>query len=98
MLDNVTWPSTDYSRVPYVVFGDQAIYNREQERIFQGSSWCYLGLEAEIPNPGDFKTSFVGNTSVVVNRSANGAVYAFDMYPEGAPAGNKFQSAQVAFQ
>jgi phenylpropionate dioxygenase-like ring-hydroxylating dioxygenase large terminal subunit len=78
MLDNVTWPSTDYSRVPYVVFGDQAIYNREQERIFQGSSWCYLGLEAEIPNPGDFKTSFVGNTSVVVNRSASGAVYAFE--------------------
>ena len=27
-----------------------------------------------------------------------GAVYAFDMYPEGAPAGNKFPSAQVSFQ
>ena len=26
-----------------------------------------------------------------------GDVYAFDMYPEGAPAGNKFQSVQVKF-
>jgi hypothetical protein len=36
--------------------------------------------------------SFAFPTSLV------GAVYAFDMYPEGAPAGNKFQSAQVSFQ
>jgi hypothetical protein len=27
-----------------------------------------------------------------------GAVYGFDMYPEGAPAGQKFQSAQVSFR
>jgi hypothetical protein len=27
-----------------------------------------------------------------------GNVFAFDMYPEGAPAGNKFQSVQVHFQ
>lgn len=26
-----------------------------------------------------------------------GSIYAFDMYPEGAPPGNKFQSARVAF-
>lgn len=27
----------------------------------------------------------------------NGNVYAFDIYPEGAPLGNKFQSVQVVF-
>jgi hypothetical protein len=27
-----------------------------------------------------------------------GAVFAFDMYPEGAPAGNKYQSMQVRLQ
>jgi hypothetical protein len=27
-----------------------------------------------------------------------GAVYAFDMYPDDAPAGSKYQSAQVSFQ
>jgi hypothetical protein len=36
--------------------------------------------------------SFAFSTNLV------GAVYGFDMYPEGAPAGNKFQSAQVSFQ
>jgi hypothetical protein len=36
-------------------------------------------------------TSFAFPTNLV------GAVFAFDMYPEGAPPGNKFQSAQVAF-
>jgi hypothetical protein len=33
---------------------------------------------------------------VAINSVGN--VYAFDMYPEGAPPGNKFQSAQVSFQ
>lgn len=28
----------------------------------------------------------------------NGNVYAFDIYPEGAPLGNKFQSVQVVFK
>jgi hypothetical protein len=29
---------------------------------------------------------------------AVGSVYGFDMYPEGAPSGNKYQSIQVKFQ
>ena len=30
--------------------------------------------------------------------SAVGSVYGFDMYPNGAPPGNVFQSVQVKFQ
>ncbi|MEX1108976.1 MAG: Rieske (2Fe-2S) protein, partial [Dongiaceae bacterium] len=70
----VIWPKDDFSRVPYRVFADQSVFDREQERIFNGPVWCYLALEAEIPNPGDFKTSFVGNTSVVVNRAKDGSL------------------------
>jgi hypothetical protein len=40
----------------------------------------------------------VANVSFAFPTSLVGAVFAFDMYPEGAPSGNKFQSAQVAFQ
>jgi len=29
--------------------------------------------------------------------NSTGATYGFDMYPNGAPAGNKFQSATVNF-
>jgi hypothetical protein len=40
----------------------------------------------------------VANVSLVFPTNLAGAVYGFDMYPEGAPAGNKYQSAQVSFQ
>lgn len=73
----LTWPAADFSRVPYRVFRDREIYDLEQERLFRGPNWCYLGLEAELPNPGDFKTSFVGEMPVVVNRDENGAINAF---------------------
>jgi hypothetical protein len=48
----------------------------------------------------DLKTDSEGVAIVTVSFPTNSAgnVYAFDMYPEGAPPGNKFQSAQVSFQ
>jgi anthranilate 1,2-dioxygenase large subunit len=71
------WPTLDYSRVPYRLYHDAEIYEREQQRIFQGPVWNYLGLEAEIPKPGDFRATFVGDTPVVFNRDEQGAVKAF---------------------
>ena len=41
---------------------------REVERIFHGRTWNFVALEAEIPNPGDYKRSYVGPTPVVVAR------------------------------
>jgi len=40
----------------------------------------------------------VAITTISFPTNSTGNVYAFDMYPEGAPPGNKFQSAQVSFQ
>jgi hypothetical protein len=40
----------------------------------------------------------VANVSFVFPTNLVGAAYGFDMYPEGAPAGSKYQSAQVSFQ
>lgn len=39
----------------------------------------------------------VGTAVFTFPTNATGPVYAFDMYPEGAPAGNKFQSVTVGF-
>jgi hypothetical protein len=39
----------------------------------------------------------VGLASFSFPTNSAGNVYAFDSYPDGAPAGNKFQSAQVKF-
>jgi len=67
----VYFPRSDGSRIPYKVYSSQAIYDLEQERIFRGPVWSFLGLEAEIPNAGDFKSTFVGDTPVVVTRNSD---------------------------
>jgi hypothetical protein len=40
----------------------------------------------------------VGRAVFTFPTGSVGAVFAFDMYPEGAPAGNKFQSVQVRLE
>jgi anthranilate 1,2-dioxygenase large subunit len=70
------WRTTDYTRVPYWLFTDEEVYRIEQERIFKGPVWNFVGLEAELPKPGDFKTTFVGETPIIVNRAEDGALVA----------------------
>jgi len=71
------FPREDGSRVPYEVFSSQEIYDLEQERIFRGPTWSFLALEAEIPKPGDYKSTFVGDTPVVVTRTEEGELAAW---------------------
>jgi nitrite reductase/ring-hydroxylating ferredoxin subunit len=77
MVTAAIWPALDYSRVPYRLYHDAEIYAREQERIFRGPVWSYLGLDSEIPAPGDFRATWVGETPVIFNRDKSGAVKAF---------------------
>ena len=70
------FPTPDYTRVPYWLYHDRELYALEQERIFKGPTWSYAALEAEIPNPGDFRTCYIGETPVIVNRAADGTVHA----------------------
>jgi anthranilate 1,2-dioxygenase large subunit len=71
------WPA-GLTRVPYWAFQSEPVYRTEQRRIFQGNCWNYLCLEAELAQPGDFCTSFVGDAPVVVTRDAEGDIYAFE--------------------
>lgn len=70
------WPGEGTSRVPFQVYTDREIYALEQERIFQGPTWNFLCLEAEIPNPGDYKTTYVGEAPVIVARKPDGRISA----------------------
>lgn len=70
------WPAKDYARVPYWLFTDKEIYQRELDLIFRGSTWNYVGLEAEVPNWGDFKTTYVGETPIIVSRAKDGGLIA----------------------
>jgi anthranilate 1,2-dioxygenase large subunit len=73
----IDWPRNDYSRVPNWVYHDPELFGVEQERIFQGPTWMYVGLEAEIPNPGDFRTTYLGKAPVVFNRARDGKIHCF---------------------
>lgn len=71
---DIHFPHSDGSRVPYEVFSSPAIYEREQERIYRGPTWNFVALDAEIPQPGDFKSTYVGDTPVVVTRTPDGSL------------------------
>ena len=73
----IPWPRKDFSRVPFALYHDVDIYAQEMERIFRGPVWLFLGLEAEVPNAGDFRTTWLGETPVVYNRDDDGQIYAF---------------------
>lgn len=71
------FPKGDGSRVPYDVFSSDEIYQLEQERIYRGPTWSFVALDAEIPNPGDYKSTFIGDTPVVVTRKEDGGFAAW---------------------
>jgi anthranilate 1,2-dioxygenase large subunit len=71
------WPD-GLTRVPYWVFQREDVYAAEQERLFRGPHWNYLCLEAEVASPGQFRTSFLGDTPVIVARDHDGELYAFE--------------------
>ena len=77
MERQIRWQREDYSRVPFWLYHDAALYELEQERVFRGPTWSFLGLEAEIPKPGAFRSVWVGDTPVVFNRDREGVVHAF---------------------
>jgi phenylpropionate dioxygenase-like ring-hydroxylating dioxygenase large terminal subunit len=74
----IHWSPGTYSRVPFEVFQRQDLLAAEQVRVFEGPVWNFLALEAELPQPGDFKTTFLGRMPVVVSRDEDGELYAFE--------------------
>jgi anthranilate 1,2-dioxygenase large subunit len=72
----LTWPKEGNSRIPYRVFSDAEIYRAELDRLFLGPTWQFLVMADELPNPGDYKTTFLGETPVIVTRGEDGAIHA----------------------
>lgn len=66
------WEGEGTSRIPFAVYTDEALHRKELERFFYRGHWCYVGLEAEIARPGDFKRSVIGERSVIMVRDADG--------------------------
>ncbi|MDP2093517.1 MAG: Rieske 2Fe-2S domain-containing protein, partial [Hydrogenophaga sp.] len=68
------WPGDGTSRIPFWAYTSEEHYKRELDRLFYSGHWCYVGLEAEIPNPGDFRRTVIGERSVIMVRDPDGGV------------------------
>jgi phenylpropionate dioxygenase-like ring-hydroxylating dioxygenase large terminal subunit len=73
-----SWPAEGATRVPYWVYQDEAVYREELARIWRGETWSYLCLEAELPEPKSYITTWLGDMPVVVSRDAEGRLHAFE--------------------
>jgi benzoate/toluate 1,2-dioxygenase alpha subunit len=72
--DDLVVDEPDDFRVHTRAYTDPLVYGAELDRIFD-RSWVYVAHEAEIPEPGDYRTTTIGTQPVVVTRSDDGAVH-----------------------
>jgi glycine betaine catabolism A len=57
-------------------YQSQEIFDLDLQAIF-GRHWIYVGVEPDIPEPGDFFTALMGRTSVVIVRDDDMSIRAF---------------------
>lgn len=80
------------------VYTDPALYQLEMERIY-GRAWIYVGHDSQVPNPGDFHATRIGDQDVVMVRAGDRQVYVLynrcphkgaQVVPEGCGNTGKF--------
>jgi len=69
------WGDAPTSRVPGWIYTREDVYREELERFFYRGHWCYAGLECEVPEPGDWRRTVVGERSVIMARTKDGEIH-----------------------
>ncbi|WP_413542732.1 benzoate 1,2-dioxygenase large subunit [Citricoccus nitrophenolicus] len=49
------------------IFTDEEVFELEMKHLFEGN-WVYLAHESQIPNIGDYFTTYIGRTPVMITR------------------------------
>jgi phenylpropionate dioxygenase-like ring-hydroxylating dioxygenase large terminal subunit len=61
-------------RVHTSLYTDPAIFDAEMDKIFR-NAWVWVAHESELPEPGSFKTHWVGMEPVIVSRDRKNAIH-----------------------
>jgi phenylpropionate dioxygenase-like ring-hydroxylating dioxygenase large terminal subunit len=56
------------------IFVNEEIYRQELEQIF-ARSWLFIGHESQVPNPGDYVVSCMGEESVILTRDSRNELH-----------------------
>jgi 3-phenylpropionate/trans-cinnamate dioxygenase alpha subunit len=67
---------SDGNEIDRRIFADQDVYDAEMANVF-AKSWLFLCHESQIPNPGDFMTTYMGEDPVIVWRNMQGQIGAY---------------------
>lgn len=65
---------TGIFRVNRRIFTDGEIFELEMKYIFE-ANWVYLAHESQLPNPGDYFTTYIGRHPVVITRDKHGDLH-----------------------
>ena len=71
------WKGARENEIPREAYDGPDLLPLEIERLFRGPIWHPVAHRAEIPEPQDFKTAYVGDVPIIVNRGDDGEVRAF---------------------
>jgi phenylpropionate dioxygenase-like ring-hydroxylating dioxygenase large terminal subunit len=66
----------ELGRIPMFVYTDPDVYARELKEVF-GRTWLFVAHESELLEPGNFVVRDMGEQSVIVVRSDDGALRTF---------------------
>lgn len=64
-------PENGIHRVNRSIFTDEELFELEMKHIFEGN-WIYLAHESQVPNVGDYFTTYIGRHPVVITRDKQG--------------------------
>ncbi len=77
ILDNAVEedPENGVRRIRRNVFTDEELFELEMRYIFEGN-WIYLAHESQIPEVGDYFTTYIGRQPIVITRDKQGELNA----------------------